>query len=1139
MRKQSRSGPGAGISKVPHWPWLLALPAWVLCAPGLPAAVFSGGKPEWTVDFPAGASGAPVSLGAPEAARGLLVAEPAGRITLISPQGEKGLTMTVDSRLESPVLAADLRGQGRLSIVAVDQGGSVYCFDESGRRQWKFARRQRSGEYRLPVVADLDGDGRRQILMSDNEGHLDVLDADGKLRLEITATKYRLETPAVGDLYGDGKAEIIFGTEGGDVYCVDGQGALQWSTVLDSCFGRALPLIADAAQEGRYAVYFPPAFVNPHPGLFALDAATGRQLWKAPSILQSYRSTVVADVDGDGHNEILFGDKNCTLFCLDAAGRRRWTTQLDGRGIFFAPAVADLEAAGSAVVFAVVRGAGSNGKSLYALDAAGKVIDAVALPGGGGATPVLCRFQGQAEVRLCIISGSNRLLCYRLEQKPAAAKILWPAVRNDAENSGFVKSAKPVAVSRPPEPPQTPATQRPAVGGLNHLDISLATPGRQVVSVEIRQPDQSRRVEFFRLEDGTQGLKAGFLASAPGDYDVTIRTREAAGSAVNRTEHYLYRLDKSFRADAARLGEVVSALSASARTTPALEGLSDCLAASATEALDFARRSKQTDDFDAFHWKCDYYLGLANFCRNNRVSAGLLVRQLANPWENFDAPALFAQGQGPVSAISMRMAGNEYGSAAIALTNLRPYPAVVRLSCGPFQSGRESVEAKAVLEFRDVLEVRPDGIGELVEDPLPLLGEGQTVRLGPGETRKVWLTFHSQALAGGVWRAKLRLGNLFAPTEPPLDVPVALDVSTVRLPAKFAYHECNWLYLDGIHDQGLQEATLRDALEHGMNVFCIPGVSIRADAEGNLGQASTQAHDTLVRKLAGRAFLLPFGPISVQWPPGAHPDAALEQKTLGEALRWYARHMQSLGVDFKDFALYLQDEPGLMGRDANFEAWVARVREFKAAEPRLQLYANPAGGARAELLRPVQDLIDVWAPDLHLFREQPEELKQLFQHGKQWWHYEAPADQRTLDPLGFYRVKPWVAFQLGMNGGGYWVYSAADYWSADGSGGGEYGSVYPTDRGPVTTKRWEASREGIQDFELLRLVRAAAEPAPASERQRALGLLDQAVAFVTRGQEKVTDISRHVRPYTPDFATWMEYRRDLIRLAEELAAANR
>jgi hypothetical protein len=442
--------------------------------------------------------------------------------------------------------------------------------------------------------------------------------------------------------------------------------------------------------------------------------------------------------------------------------------------------------------------------------------------------------------------------------------------------------------------------------------------------------------------------------------------------------------------------------------------------------------------------------------------------------------------------------------------------------------------ADRVLELRQVLTVAPNGTDEPVEDALPLLGEGQTVRLEAGETRKLWLTFRSQALPPGSWRAVLKAGDIAAP-DSPAQIPVNLEVYPVRLPERFTYHECNWLYLNGIRDEAVREATLRDALEHGMNVFCIPGVSLQVDAQGNLGQASSAAHDQLVRRLAGRAFFLVSGPVSLQWPAGAQPDAALQERAFADSLRWYGTHMQSLGCGYEDFAIYLQDEPGLMGRDANFEAFVTRVKQFKAAEPRIQLYANPAGGARADLLRPLQDLIDVWAPDLHLVREQPEELGRIFKHGKQYWHYEAPGDQRQLDPLGFYRVKPWVAFQMGMTGGGYWVYSSAEFWFSKPGTGNEYGSVYPTDRGPVTTKRWEASREGIQDFELLWLLRRTAERSPPSARPEAQALLDDAVRFVTRGQEKVTDISRHVRPYTPDYPQWMEYRQRLIQMQMQLS----
>ncbi|MBI1787727.1 MAG: hypothetical protein HYR60_09285, partial [Acidobacteria bacterium] len=500
------------------------------------------------------------------------------------------------------------------------------------------------------------------------------------------------------------------------------------------------------------------------------------------------------------------------------------------------------------------------------------------------------------------------------------------------------------------------------------------------------------------------------------------------------------------------------------------------------------------------------------------VRGPVLVRQLANPWAALD-PAAFVERP---NRLELAMLGNEYESAALAVTNLQTRAADFRIAAGP--------ELKNAVQFREAPLVLPDSIGFPSEDVLPLLGEGQTLRLGPGETRKLWLTFHSRDLPPGEIRSSIRIGDL-ASQEPPLDAPVVVKVYRTRLPDRLTYRHCNWLYLANISDRAVREAVMRDALEHGTNVFNVPGCSLEADAEGKLGKARTEVHDELVANLRGRAFFLINGSVGLSWPAGAKISREVQDRAYAEALRWYAGHMRSLGVDYAGYAFYLQDEPGLMGQDAGFDQWVEQVKRVKAADARLQIYANPAGGAHAEVLAPVAGLIDVWQPDLHLLRDQPEELGRIFRQGKQYWHYEAPADQRNLHPLGFYRMKPWVAFQLGMTGGGYWVYSGSPYWFFDPGRSTEYGAVYLTDKGPVTTKRWEASRDGAEDFELLWMLRQKARRANSRE---ALRLLDEAVAFVTKDQEQASDIARQLRPYAPDYSRWMEYREKLIRMLETL-----
>ncbi|MBI4891184.1 MAG: hypothetical protein HY821_11210 [Acidobacteria bacterium] len=538
--------------------------------------------------------------------------------------------------------------------------------------------------------------------------------------------------------------------------------------------------------------------------------------------------------------------------------------------------------------------------------------------------------------------------------------------------------------------------------------------------------------------------------------------------------------------------------------------------------LEFASMRGQTRWYDRAADERHYLLSLGEYLSRVKPQGDVLATQMPNPWVTLDPNEYYKAVRNKPNTLRLRMLGNEYESTALVVTNLKPEPVTLRFAPSPLQAeGAAPVPAAGVLTLHEVSSVLPESTGVPTEDVLPKLAEGGLLRLGPLETRKLWLIFRSAELKAARYRGTLRASDIAA-SDKPTEIALDLEVASLRLPDQRTYRHNNWLYLASITDPELRRATMRDALEHGTNVFHVPAATVLMNTSGGITGNDTRVHDELVTALRGKALFLIGGSVNLTWPKGFAPPKDLAAKAYADAIRWYARHMQSLGVPYDDYALYTQDEPGLMGADANYNQWMEGVRRIKAADPRMRIYANPAGGARSEMLAPVASLVDIWQPDLHLYRDHPGALGALFSKAT-FWNYEAPADQRNLDPLGYYRMKPWVSFQLGMTGGGYWVYSSSDYWSFNRQLSTEYGTVYQTPAGPVTTKRWEASRDGAEDFELLWMLKSrAAAGTPARQ------VLDEAVAFVTAGQDQVSDISRQLRPYTPSYEKWMEYRARII-----------
>lgn len=213
------------------------------------------------------------------------------------------------------------------------------------------------------------------------------------------------------------------------------------------------------------------------------------------------------------------------------------------------------------------------------------------------------------------------------------------------------------------------------------------------------------------------------------------------------------------------------------------------------------------------------------------------------------------------------------------------------------------------------------------------------------------------------------------------------------------------------------------------------------------------------------------------------------------------------GIGYDRFSIYLADE--YIGDEI-----YALARFIKEeVDPRIQIYANSRGDRDGKQLARIAPYVDLWCwpdrPATH--RGSAAEIK--VRENAQVWRYAALGAAKALPPLSYYRLQPWRAFARGETGCGFWTYCRLvergftewDDWNRK---GGPYEVVYGPRGCPVDTsgehfipsRRWEAWREGIEDYEYLVQLQKAVEVAKshgyAAAASQAEQLLDQVVRQV-------------------------------------------
>lgn len=1074
----------------------------------------------------------------------LIFCTTAGRVMAVNSGGFEMWTFDTNTQIANPPIVVDLDGNKKMRVLAVTNSGRTICLDgESGVLLW---------DYNLPggviwgttsiAAANLLNDEKLEIIAADRNGYLTCLNNSGE-RLWSKKINGEFNTsPAIADLDGDGENDILAGSSISPLICFSNKGTEKWR-VKDLQSSDSSPLVYDLDNNNQLEILLGCG------NTVTLFDNNGQVRWQYAMKSAVHDGISVGDLDNNGIKEIIAIDLGGNVVCLDINGTLKWTAYVHER-VRRSPTIADIDNDGQLEI--LIAGYSAH---LYIFTTEGDLKEDVPLKGATNATPTIVDFRNDGQLAVVCPTDANVSVFTWMASKPGTKpEVLFSEYRDNSARTGtypkVVKSQKAHIVSID-------------FGNLyvdkNEYCVKVNNPQKEKLELELtiiknNSIPLSQTVSF---QDTNFVFKLPYTLTGQNAVNISFSARlKQANRIIADQEKSFYIIPYAkdiadLKSTLSKLGVLLPELSEAGFITDQLSLLEKRLSnlkekMQVAGTLSALQRSELKFKVISLRKEAVSLLKMVNAA----VDAGsALTVYSTNPWAPFGDRDEIVEGRTAAADLSIFALAGETESAALNVANYSDKPIVVRIEPDPLFSEKDSsyVPAHNVLQFHELLNVPTQSL-DMSGDALPLLGQAQTIMVPQWGVRQLWVNVNTADLGPGDWKSTVHIRSLEVESKETI-ASLSIHVSDISLPEKNELKLCHWGYVHSSILKDMPQAALNDQVAHGTNVFVATNAfapKAKFDMDGNIiGAIDFSEHDEYMKQHSPHGLILFFNYQGSLIGP-AKPFTPIWEKAHATWLRAWFNHLEKLGIGYEDYALYPIDEPGL--REGLVDLHNSYAKIIRQVNKNVLIYTDPVAGASLADLKKMAPFVDIWCPNRigYLLDVGAEKLDFIKSTGATVWTYECDNNAKHQSPLGYYRAQSWLAWRHGLTGIGFWSYctSQHDPWYTP-IGGRDYLLIYQGD-GVVTSKRWEAVRDGIEDYSLMFLLKQAIKNAPHKTDQTviqaATNLLEKESFKIARfcgldkyGTKLQTGGTKLLRQVEDErWAKIKETRKNMIRLLEKL-----